>query len=103
MLCIAKQIVGFCLPESLRLPQAPYARAVAAQRSLFRQLAVADHLGCKSPRSVPLEGTSLPDAKADYDRLRVERVDDRLRPLFESFFRFDRVLKAHYFCCKARG
>jgi hypothetical protein len=76
---------------------------VAAQRPLFRQLTVADDLGRKSSRWVPLAGTSLPAAKADYDRLRVERVDDWLRSLFESSFRFDLVLKAHYYCCKARG
>ena len=47
----------------------------------FANLTVADDLGRKSSRWVPLAGCSFTDAKEDYDRLRVERVDDRLRPL----------------------
>ena len=47
----------------------------------FANLTVADDLGRKSSRWVPLEGNSFTDAKADYDRLRVERADDRVRPL----------------------
>ena len=47
----------------------------------FANLTVADDLGRKTSKWVPLEGASLPEAKADYDRLRVERVDDRLRPM----------------------
>jgi len=47
----------------------------------FANLTVADDLGRKNSRWVPLAGTSFTDAKEDYDRLRVERVDDRLRPM----------------------
>ncbi len=47
----------------------------------FANLAVADDLGRKTSRWVPLVGTTFTEAKADYDRLRVEREDDRLRPL----------------------
>lgn len=47
----------------------------------YANLTVCDDLGKKSSRFVPLSGTGLGEAKADYDRLRVERDDDRLRPL----------------------
>jgi hypothetical protein len=47
----------------------------------FANLTVADDFGRKSSQWVPLAGASFTDAKEDYDRLRVERVDDRLRPL----------------------
>lgn len=47
----------------------------------FANLTVADDLGRKSSQWVPLTGASFTEAKADYDRLRVERADDRLRPL----------------------
>jgi hypothetical protein len=38
-------------------------------------------LGRKVSRFLPLSGAGLAEAKADFDRLRVERDDDRLRPL----------------------
>ena len=47
----------------------------------FANLTVADDLGRKTSRWVKLKGGSFTDAKDDYDRLRVERQDDRLRPL----------------------
>jgi integrase len=51
----------------------------------YANLTVTDDLGVKSsrwvPLEVPLDGSSLTEAKADYDRLKVERADDRLRPL----------------------
>jgi integrase len=47
----------------------------------FANLTVADDLGHKTSQWVPLAGASVAEAKADYDRLRVERADDRLRPL----------------------
>jgi len=47
----------------------------------FANLTVAADLGRKSSRWVPLAGASFTAAKADYDRLRVERADDRLRPV----------------------
>lgn len=53
------------------------------QRSgkFYANLTVTDDLGNKSSRWVPLEGATLTEAKADYDRLKVERADDRVRPL----------------------
>ena len=45
----------------------------------FANLTLADDLVGKSSRSVPLKGAYLTDAKADYDRLWGEHVDDRLR------------------------
>ena len=42
---------------------------------------VSDDLGRKTSRWVPLSGTTLTDVKDDYDRLKVERGDDRIRPL----------------------
>ena len=47
----------------------------------YANLTLSDDLGKKSSRFVPLSGAGLGEAKADYDRLRVERDDDRLRPL----------------------
>ena len=47
----------------------------------FANLTVADDLGRKNSRMVPLNGASLDEAKADYARLTTERADDRLRPL----------------------
>lgn len=47
----------------------------------YANLTVTDDLGCKSSRWVPLAGVSFTEAKADYDRLKTERADDRLRPL----------------------
>ena len=42
----------------------------------FANLAVADDLGRKTSRWVPLVGTTFTEAKADSDRLRVEREDE---------------------------
>ena len=47
----------------------------------FANLTVADDLGRKTSRMVPLSGATLDEAKADYARLTTERADDRLRPL----------------------
>ena len=47
----------------------------------YANFTVADDLGRKSSRWVPLSGTTLTDAVSDYNRLKVERDDDRLRPL----------------------
>ena len=44
-------------------------------------LTVSDDLGRKASRFVPLQGATLEDAKADYNRLLTERADDRLRPI----------------------
>jgi len=41
----------------------------------FANFAVVDDLGRKASRWVPLVGTTFTEAKADYDRLRVERED----------------------------
>jgi integrase len=49
--------------------------------AFYANLTVTDDLGTKSARWVPLAGTTLTEAKADYDRLKVERSDDRVRPL----------------------
>src|SRR5436190_1419391 len=47
----------------------------------YGNLTVADDMGRKSSRWVPLTGRTLDEAKADYARLVTERADDRLRPL----------------------
>jgi integrase len=47
----------------------------------FANLTVADDLGRKSSRMVPLNGATFEEAKDDHRRLMVERDDDRLRPL----------------------
>jgi integrase len=47
----------------------------------FANLTLADDLGRKTARMVPLNGATLDEAKADYARLQTERADDRLRPL----------------------
>jgi len=47
----------------------------------FANLTVSDDLGRKSTRMVPLAGSTLEAAKADYARLQTERADDRLRPV----------------------
>lgn len=47
----------------------------------YANLTVADDLGRKTSRWVPLGGVTLDEAKADYARLVTERADDRLRPL----------------------
>jgi hypothetical protein len=47
----------------------------------YANLTVSDDLGRKTSQFVPLNGVGLAEAKADYDRLKVERDDDRLRPL----------------------
>ena len=47
----------------------------------FANLTVSDDLGSKTSRMVPLSGTTLDAARADYRRLLVERDDDRLRPV----------------------
>ena len=47
----------------------------------FGNLTVADDLGRKTSRMVPLSGAMLDEVKADYARLQTERADDRLRPL----------------------
>jgi hypothetical protein len=47
----------------------------------FANLTLTDDLGRKTSRWVKLAGASFTEAKDDYDRLRVERQDDRLRPL----------------------
>ena len=47
----------------------------------FANLTVAEDLGRKSSRWVELNGSAFAEAKADYDRLHVERADDRLRPM----------------------
>jgi integrase len=47
----------------------------------YANLTVADDLGRKTSRFVPLAGATLDDAKGDYARLLTERDDDRLRPL----------------------
>lgn len=46
----------------------------------FANLTVADDLGRKTSRWVPLNGATLDAAKTDHSRLLVERDDDRLRP-----------------------
>src|SRR5437016_4583321 len=51
------------------------------QGRYFANLTVADDLGRKTARMVPLNGATLDEAKADYARLQTERADDRLRPL----------------------
>jgi hypothetical protein len=51
----------------------------------FANLTVSDDLGRKTTRMVPLEASTLDEAKADYARLRTERADDRLRPLGLAF------------------
>jgi len=47
----------------------------------FANLTVADDLGKKTSRWVPLNSGTLTKAIEDYRRLLVERDDDRLRPL----------------------
>jgi hypothetical protein len=47
----------------------------------YANLTVSHGLGCKASRFVPLKSGIFAEAKADYDRLRMERDDDRLRPL----------------------
>ena len=47
----------------------------------FGNVTVADDLGRKTSRFVPLTGVTLDEARDDYRRLLVEREDDRLRPL----------------------
>lgn len=47
----------------------------------FANFTASDDLGVKSSRWVPLAGITLTEAKEDYDRLRVERAADRVRPL----------------------
>ena len=54
---------------------------------------MADDLGRKTSRFVPLSGVGLSEAKADYDRLKVERDDDRLRPLGLAPKLFDYIEK----------
>ena len=51
---------------------------------IYANLTVADDLGRKTSRWVPLAGATLDDAKADYARLVTERADDRL--LVETSF-----------------
>ena len=46
----------------------------------FANLSIADDLGRKTPKWVPLEGGTLTSVIADYRKLLVEREDDRLRP-----------------------
>ncbi len=47
----------------------------------YANFMVSDGLGHKTSQFVPFKGVGFAEAKADYDRLRVERDDDRLRPL----------------------
>lgn len=47
----------------------------------FANVSIADDLGRKTPKWVPLEGGTLTEVIADYRKLLVEREDDRLRPL----------------------
>ncbi|MGC1376794.1 MAG: site-specific integrase [Anaerolineales bacterium] len=47
----------------------------------FANLSIADDLGRKTPKWVPLDGATLTEVIADYRKLLVERQDDRLRPL----------------------
>ncbi len=47
----------------------------------FANLSIADDLGRKTSKWVPLEGETLTSVIADYRKLLVEREDDRLRPL----------------------
>ena len=47
----------------------------------FANISVADDLGRKTAKWVPLEGATLTEVIADYRKLLVEREDDRLRPL----------------------
>jgi integrase len=47
----------------------------------FANVSIADDLGRKTPKWVPLEGDTLTEVIADYRKLLVEREDDRLRPL----------------------
>jgi len=51
------------------------------QGRYFANLTIADDLGRKTARMIPLNGATLDEAKADYARLQTERADDRLRPL----------------------
>lgn len=46
----------------------------------YTNLTVADDLGRKTSRFVPLSGATLDAAELDYARLLTERDDDRLRP-----------------------
>lgn len=47
----------------------------------YANLTIADDLGKKTSRFVPLNATSLSEALDDYRRLLVERDEDRLRPI----------------------
>lgn len=47
----------------------------------YANFTVSDDLGQKSSRWVPLAGLNLDEARKDYNRLQIERDDDRLRPL----------------------
>jgi integrase len=50
----------------------------------FANLTVADDLGAKTSRMVPLNGATLSEAMDDYRKLQVERTEDRLRPLGQT-------------------
>jgi integrase len=69
----------------------------------YANFTVTDDLGGKSSQWVPLEGATLTEAKADYDRLKTERADDRVRPLgLTPTFR-DYIEKTYYQQLDASG
>lgn len=50
----------------------------------FANLTVADDIGAKTSRMVPLNGATLSEAMDDYRKLQVERTEDRLCPLGQT-------------------